>query len=195
VALTDNADLYIAVHEHGINTIVLHVMRQRPSWFNRGSPWTAADPVNRLRHPITASKVVLDRGNPLLEVQPPIALPGTDNRYALEYGLQITAVGVDLPPGGALALPAQLAPQPPQSVVLRVAASLGLGCPGDEPLPPPGPPEPVVLPPAHGQLMWLDLDMYAQASIDVVGAAGQQALSVEVQRIEIVDLSERRCCV
>ena len=31
MALTDNCDLYGAVHEDGVNRIIRHIMRQRPS--------------------------------------------------------------------------------------------------------------------------------------------------------------------
>jgi hypothetical protein len=34
MAFTDHSDLFAAVHEHGINTTIGHLMRQRPSLFN-----------------------------------------------------------------------------------------------------------------------------------------------------------------
>ena len=37
VALTDNCDIYAAINEAGINRVVRHAMRQRPSLFNYGT--------------------------------------------------------------------------------------------------------------------------------------------------------------
>ena len=34
MAFTDHSDLFAAVHEHGINTTIGQLMRQRPSLFN-----------------------------------------------------------------------------------------------------------------------------------------------------------------
>ena len=37
MAFTDNCDLYAAVHEDGVNLVIRHIMRQRPSLFNYGT--------------------------------------------------------------------------------------------------------------------------------------------------------------
>ena len=34
MAFTDNCDLYAAVHDDGVNRVIRHLMRQRPSLFN-----------------------------------------------------------------------------------------------------------------------------------------------------------------
>src|SRR5205823_4337920 len=34
VAFTDNCDLFASVHEDGVNRVIGHIRRQRPSWFN-----------------------------------------------------------------------------------------------------------------------------------------------------------------
>ena len=34
MAFTDNCDLFGAVHEDGVNRVIRHIMRQRPSLFN-----------------------------------------------------------------------------------------------------------------------------------------------------------------
>ena len=38
MALTDDCDLFASLHEDGLNKVVRHVMRQRPSLFNYATP-------------------------------------------------------------------------------------------------------------------------------------------------------------
>lgn len=59
MAFTDNCDLYIAIHEEGINRIITHIMRQRPSIFNYGEP-SVVDNNNFLCSPIESTKDVKD---------------------------------------------------------------------------------------------------------------------------------------
>jgi hypothetical protein len=52
MAFTDHCDIFIAVLEAGINRVLTHVRRQRPSMFNYGSQAVkdGSDPGFALRH-------------------------------------------------------------------------------------------------------------------------------------------------
>jgi hypothetical protein len=75
MAFTDNADLFASVAEDGVNLIVRHVMRQRPSLVNDGTAWVAAAPSQRLCQPIDPAPDVSSRQNPLLIIMDPIPIP------------------------------------------------------------------------------------------------------------------------
>ena len=76
MAFTDRSDIFVAVHENGINQVVRHVMRQRPSLFNYGTELVER---NRrlLCSPIDAAPAVLAKGNPLISVQNALPIFGT----------------------------------------------------------------------------------------------------------------------
>ena len=126
MAFTDNSDFYIAVHEDGINTVVKHVMRQRPSLFNYGTALIQANP-ELLCEAIEAAPEVTQ----LITVQPPIPLLGADN-FALNYCFQLTTLEIEFHPGNVITLPSEL--NPPlgaQHFAFRARACGGLGCPSE----------------------------------------------------------------
>ena len=47
MAFTDNCDLFASVHEDGVNRVIEHIRRQRPSWFNYATA-DYADPYAKL---------------------------------------------------------------------------------------------------------------------------------------------------
>jgi len=131
MAFTDNSDFYIAVHEGGINAVIKHVMRQRPSLFNYGTALIQAKP-DLLCEAIEAAPGVTQ----LITVQPPLPLLGANN-FALNYCFQLTHLEIEFHPGNVITLPSEL--NPPlgeQHFAFRARACGGLGCPSknDRPL-------------------------------------------------------------
>lgn len=123
MAFTANSDFYAAVHDSGINTIVKHIMRQRPSLFNYGTAQIQANP-SLLCQRIDAAPAVTR----LITVMQPIPLP-TPDPLALDFAAQITNVEIDFHPGDILTLPPQL--NPPlalQRMALRAHICAGLSC-------------------------------------------------------------------
>ena len=128
---TDLSDLYGAVNEEGINRVVRHVMRKRPSLFNYGTQAVISNP--RLRcAPIDAAPEVLAYGNPLMTREDPLPILGTDGRFGLDFCAQLTEVKVDFHPGGAVSLPPELAPLDAQRFAVSATACAGIGCPSDD---------------------------------------------------------------
>lgn len=128
MAFTDNCDIFGAVHEDGINLVVRHVMRQRPSLFNYATAFFKQ--ANKLLCvPIEADPRVIQAGNPLFDEQDPIPILATPVKLGLNWCLQITDAQIDFHPGNVFSLPAELGELAPQRVALRLKACFGLGCP------------------------------------------------------------------
>jgi hypothetical protein len=128
---TDLSDLYGAVNEAGINLVVRHVMRKRPSLFNYGTQNVIDNPSLRCVR-IDAAPEVTARGNPLITLEDPIAILGTDGQWGLDFCAQLTEVTVDFYPGSSIALPPELDPLEAQHFAVSSTACAGIGCPSDD---------------------------------------------------------------
>lgn len=139
---TDLSDLYGAVNEEGINLVVRHVMRKRPSLFNYGTQNVIDNPSLRCMR-IDAAPEVTARGNPLMTLEQPIAILGTDGQWGLDFCAQLTEVTVDFHPGSSISLPPELDPLEAQHFAVSSTACAGIGCPSDDFLRRPPPLRPV----------------------------------------------------
>jgi hypothetical protein len=128
---TDRSDLFGAVHEEGINRVVRHIMRQRPSLFNYATPFFKRRP-DLLCVPIQAAQSVTDARNPLFTEQKPLPILGAALDIGLNFCLQLTDVQIDFHPGNAITLPPQLGTLPAQRLALRFRACFGIDCPSDD---------------------------------------------------------------
>ncbi|WP_113705259.1 hypothetical protein [Nonomuraea lactucae] len=195
MALTDNCDLFVAVHETGINRVLGHVIRQRPSLVNYGSPAVVQNP-ELLCAKVHAHPVVRQRDNPLVSIGPPLPVVLTGGAYQMEYAVQLTRAEVDVSPG-TIALPGELNPHlKPQRFAVRTTLCAGLGCPPDEivdqlPRPQRSPGrrqgDPVRI--LTSRLTCFCLDLFAIGGVDFIGAAGDQRLLGKLDGLEIVDLA------
>ena len=209
MAFTDNSDLYGAIHEEGINRVLRHVMRQRPSLFNYGTAWVAQKPDERLCERITVAPAVIQRGNPMITVEDPLPLLGTDGMYGINFCFQLTRAEIDFHPGNVFTLPPELAPLAPQRFAFHFRVCAGLGCPPKElidqlqpALPDPGrppgtaagptkergQPKPPPVPIPTRKLECFCLDLYAVCHFEVTGPPGDQKLQGKVDGLEIVDI-------
>ena len=107
VALTNNSDFYVAIQDAGINRLVKHVMRKRPSLFNYGTSLVASNP-HLLCQNVDVAPEVLHAGNPLVTVLPPLPIIGTSS--ALNYCVQLTKGELDFHPENVFTLPSELNP-------------------------------------------------------------------------------------
>lgn len=199
---TDLSDLYGAVNEDGINLVVRHVMRKRPSLFNYGTQAVINDPrLHCVR--IDAAPEVVAHGNPLMTREDPIEILGTNGQYGLDFCAQLTEVKVDFHPGGAVSLPPELAPLDAQRFAVSATACAGIGCPSDDVLnrlPPVRPvptkrdddrPQPK-LPPLPIPIDRLDcfcLSLFLEGHFETSGAPTLPDLQARVDGLEIVDLA------
>jgi hypothetical protein len=134
MALTNNCDLFGAVHEDGINLIVRHIMRKRPSLFNYGTQAVADNP-KLLCTPIDAAPEVGSKQNPLLTVENPLPLLGTNGQVLLNFCVQLVALQIDLHPEGVFELPPELSPPlGEQRFAIHARVSAGIACPSIEDL-------------------------------------------------------------
>lgn len=128
---TDLSDLYGAVNEEGINLVVRHIMRKRPSLFNYGTQAVIDDPSLRCVR-IDAAPEVVSRGNPLITREDPIEIWGTNGQWGLDFCAQLTEVTLDFHPGNAVTLPPELDPLEQQHFAISSTACAGIGCPSED---------------------------------------------------------------
>lgn len=191
---TDRSDLYGAIHEEGINLTVQHIMRQRPSLFNYGTARVRDDPEFRCQA-IDTAKAVIDRGNPLITLEDPLPVVGTNGRYGLDFCVQFTRMELDFYPGNVITLPPELRPPlAEQRFALRGTACAGIACPANETIQrlvqqnqDPRRDERTIVIPAE-RLLCFCLDLTAVGSVQVVGPRGAQRLQAGLDGIEIVDI-------
>ena len=128
MSFTSNSDIYVAVQDAGINRVVKHVMRQRPSLFNYGTVLISQD-IQLLCSAIDADPAVFAADNPLVTVIDPLPVVGTN--YAMNYAIQLTNGLIDFYPGNIITLPPGLNPPlPAQELAVHFGFCAGLGCPG-----------------------------------------------------------------
>jgi len=205
MALTNNSDLYVAIHDAGINRVIKHVMRQRPSLFNYGTSLLLSNS-ELLCKRIDVAPEVLEAGNPILKVLPPLPVLGTS--LGLNFCVQATTGEIDFHPGNVFSLPPQLDPLLAQRFALHFQACAGLGCPPEEISIPRSPdyrlsgrqssvadipatfaqPQRDVTVVPTGSLECFCLDLFAIGNAKVAGPAGYQKMQLGVDGIEIVDL-------
>lgn len=133
MAFTDLSDLYGAINEEGINLIVRHLMRLRPSLFNYGTAFIAQNP-ELLCHKIEADSMVYARNNPLITVEPALPVLGTNGLVGMNYCVQLLDMKIDFHPGNSITLPPELGILKKQQFALSAKACAGLGCPDEETL-------------------------------------------------------------
>lgn len=149
---TTNCDIYIAVHENGINDLMGRLMSEVPSLFNFGSRYIATypqfacnpiqaapiDPEDPLISPVDVSGIpplLFNTSlNPFPTETPPI---GTPVPFSLnipipspDFLVQLSKVQVDFYPGNTIALPSTLtAPLPAQHFAFHAQTFAGASCP------------------------------------------------------------------
>ena len=150
MALTDHSNIYSALHEDGLNRLIDHLMRKRPSLFNYGTERLvdaaaggrverrflcasvdyAPEVLKRVGQPIPA-----DADSPLMTEQGPLPVLGTDDLVALDYCVQVTEMELDFSPegdgddGGPVVEGEGLGPQ---QFAASVVVCAGLACPDDD---------------------------------------------------------------
>ena len=92
MAFTSNSDFYASIHDAGINRIIKHVMRQRPSFFNYGTSMLISNP-ELLCKEIDVAPEVISAGNPIITILEPLPVIGTS--LGLNYCIQATIGEID----------------------------------------------------------------------------------------------------
>lgn len=133
MAFTGNCDLFASVHEDGVNRVIQHIMRQRPSWFNYATADVANNPRFWCSRP-EFTKDVTKYGNPIFKIEPPIPFIGSDSPVVTTgFCAQLTKALIDFNPSNKINLPAELHPPlQPQRFSLAFRVCVGLECPSDD---------------------------------------------------------------
>jgi hypothetical protein len=150
MSLTANCDFYAAIHDEGINRVIRHLMRQRPSLFNYGSSLLASNP-EMLCERIEADSAVVSNNNPLVTVLDPLPVIGLSGfpggsiaptGLALNFAAQLSKGQIDFFPGNVFTLPSELGSLARQRLAVHFRVCAGIGCPSRE-FPLPGRPRPL----------------------------------------------------
>jgi hypothetical protein len=131
MALTAHSDVYAAVTEDGLNRVIRHVMRQRPSLFTYATTLFLQSPDLQLCAEIDLAPGFDPAEQPIFTQQSELPVAGTVEPFGLDYCLQITDVRIDLHPGNTLTLPPELGALPEQRFALHLQACFGLLCLGE----------------------------------------------------------------
>lgn len=121
MSLTNNSDIFGAVHENGFNRLIELVRAQRPSVFNYASN------LDKLCAPVTPPS----NGAPVATVVDPINIPTAERKIPLDYAYQITDLFLDFHPG-SITLPRELSPLQEQQFAMRVNACVGIQIPNSD---------------------------------------------------------------
>jgi hypothetical protein len=110
MTFTANCDLFGAVHERGVNRVVRHIMRQRPSLFNYATADVAANPeLWCAQIPVTSD--VTNRHNPLFTIMNPLPVFGADAPpVGIGFCAQLVEAELDFHKQNVIPLPAELNP-------------------------------------------------------------------------------------
>ncbi|MEW6180403.1 MAG: hypothetical protein AB1522_10790 [Chloroflexota bacterium] len=125
---TDHSDLFGAVHEDGINRVVRHIMRQRPSLFNYATPFFH-NHVEMFCAKFEVDDKVVKAKNPLFTEQEPLPILGAPVPIGLNFCLQLSEAAIDFHRGNVFDLPPELGRLSPQRFALRLKGCMGIDCP------------------------------------------------------------------
>jgi hypothetical protein len=203
MAFTDNCDLYGAVHEDGINRVIRHIMRQRPSLFNYATLDVAA---NRELwcQPVEATPDVFKYFNPLFTIMNPLPVLGADSPpVGLGFCAQLSKAQIDFYPGNIIKLPGELGPPlKPQRFALQFRVCGAVACPSQKEIDgipiskgdPAGKEGNRGIPPIElrGQLDCFCLDVFAVGHVERVLVAGRPSLLAKLDDMDIVDIKPDR---
>lgn len=203
MAFTDHCDLFVSIHEEGVNRIVGHIMRQRPSWLNFATPDVAAN--RELWCEIPEFTVdVTKYGDPIFTVMPYMPVIGVDSPpVGMGFCVQVVRAQVDFHPSNVIALPPELGPTlHEQRLALEFKVCGGIRCPEPDDLdripvtPPPDPrkderPEPKPPVPVPGRMNCFCLEVFAVAHVEREFIHGTERLVAKVDGIEIVDIEPK----
>jgi hypothetical protein len=197
MALTDNCDLYVAINENGINLVVQHIMRQRPSLFNYATSDIAADQ-ELWCAPVNFTSDVQKYGNPVFTVSNPIPVLGADSPpVELSFCAQLTKASIDFHPGNVISLPSELNPPlQKQHFAMQFKICGAIGCPSEKDVdtipvvPPQYGEKQTTVPPVHvkGKLNCFCLDIFVVGHFERTVILGKECLLGKVDRLDIVDI-------
>lgn len=199
MAFTDDCDLFVSIHEEGVNRIGAHIMRQRPSLFNYATADVAANRKLWCEIPEFTSDVK-KFGDPIFKILPYLPVIGADSPpVGLGFSVQVVSAQLDFHPSNVIGLPAELGSQlDEQHLALELNICGGICCPDPDvltgiPVTPEGkgrdkerkPPE---LVPVPGKPLCFCLEVFVTAHVTRAFINGEERVLGEVDGVEIVDV-------
>ena len=200
MAFTDNCDLFASVHENGVNRVIQHIMRQRPSLFNYATADVAGNRELWCQVPEFTADVTTF-GNPIFTVLPYLPVIGADSPpVGIGFCVQTVRAQVDFHPSNVIKLPPELGKElQKQHFALELKICGGLRCPDPELLNRipvvakgsanatffQGPPAQVQVP---GRMLCFCLEVFVVGHVAREFITGQDKVVGRVDGVEIVDV-------
>lgn len=131
MAFTDHSDLFGSVHEDGLNLVLRHLMRQRPSLFNYATPEFHLRP-ELFCVEIDVDDRVKQAGDPTFTELEPLPILGAPLHLGINFCVQLTAAKIDFHRGQAISLPEEIGTLEQQRFSLMARANAGIDCPSQE---------------------------------------------------------------
>jgi hypothetical protein len=186
------------VNEAGVNKVINHITRQRPSLFNYGTADVAANREQWCTQ-VAFTSDVAKHGNPIFTVEPFLPVLGADSPpVGLSFCVQVSRARIDFHPGNKITLPAELHPPlKSQRFSLTFKVCGAIGCPSDKEvfsIQPGYVGKPSIEVPQQkevdlrGQLNCFCLDVYVIGHFEHALVAGNEALTGKVDDVDIVDI-------
>lgn len=197
MGFTDNCDLYGAVGDGGVNTVIRDIMRQRPSLFNYATADVAANRKLWCAE-VSYTPDVPKYHNPFFTILDPLTLPGADAPpVSVGFCAQLTKAEVDFSPGNTIQLPAELDPPlKDQQFALAFQLCGSIECPfpnlidqipvseqegkGTRP--------PIMLP---GSMQCFCLDFFAVGHVERDFILARECLLGKIDAMDIVDIEPK----
>ena len=148
--LTDHSDIYSALHEDGIDRVIDHLMRKRPSLFNYGTERLVDAAASRekddrrllcdgIDHDPEVLKwvsdpIAADEDSPLMTEEDPLPVFGTDGLVALDFCVQVVDLDLDFSPSDVVIDGDDDVGRGAQQFAASVTVCAGLACPDDDDL-------------------------------------------------------------
>jgi hypothetical protein len=153
---------------------------------------------------IRAHPEVTRRGNPLITIEDPLPIPGSNGLYGVDFCVQLTEARIDFHPGNTVNLPPELDPLPRQHVALAAKFCAGIRCPdarlatdiGDAIATAPprtddrvdDRPRPPITPIPGENIQCFCLEVFATLRLERLAVGGVEHIVLRLEGLEIVDI-------
>lgn len=199
MVLTSNSDIFVSIHDKGINRIINHIRLQRPALFNFGTLEVLSNETLLCKQKIEYHPDVIDSQNPLVTILKPIPVYGSN--FSLPFCVQLTSLKIDFYPKNEIMLPSNIDLLELHNLALQIGFCVGLGCPSDEILnlfllrnrkiriPPAIQNREITLPVSTMNCFCLDIFLINSAKI--TGLVGNQNIEMKLKDMEISDIKPK----
>ena len=197
MGFTDNCDVFVSLHEDGLNQILNHIRRQRPSLFNYATKAVADSIAEDMEnhqgllckaidaHELFYQPTSPFADQPLVTIEDALPIVGTD--FKINFAAQVVDLQIDFQPADDFSLPPELeSPLQAHRWAGKFTLCGGIGCPKQEDLSSLNSDSPRVVPAA--ELICFCVDAYAIGDMRFVSKGGEIFIEPFLDGLEILEI-------